>query len=88
MSEHGEQSDNVTPNASLTMPAPLPMVCTFVMYREGTGPETGGKVFDPYGFSSSSFASDETLCWFRAAELKHGRVAMVRNTDRQCLARA
>jgi len=43
---------------------------------EGTGPETGGKVFDPYGFSDPSFASEETLAWYRAAELKHSRVAM------------
>merc|ERR1719409_1608003 len=43
---------------------------------EGTGPETGGKVFDPYGFSKPSFASEETLAWYRAAELKHSRVAM------------
>merc|ERR1719305_1325477 len=41
---------------------------------EGTGPETGGKVFDPLGLSK--IASDETLAWFRAAELKHSRVAM------------
>jgi len=41
---------------------------------EGTGPETGGKVFDPYGFSKQ--ASAETLAWYRAAELKHSRVAM------------
>ena len=45
-------------------------------FREGTGPETGGKVFDPYGFSKPSFASEETLAWYRAAELKHSRVAM------------
>merc|ERR1719197_2246598 len=47
---------------------------------EGTGPETGGKVFDPYGFSDPSFASEETLAWFRAAELKHSRVAMAAAT--------
>merc|ERR1711871_383873 len=41
---------------------------------EGVGPETGGKIFDPLGFSK--IASDETLAWYRAAELKHGRVAM------------
>jgi len=41
---------------------------------EGTGPETGGKVFDPLGLSS--IASEETLAWYRAAELKHSRVAM------------
>merc|ERR1719235_1910481 len=41
---------------------------------EGVGPETGGKVFDPMGLSSN--ASEETLAWYRAAELKHSRVAM------------
>merc|ERR1719454_1083836 len=41
---------------------------------EGTGPETGGKVFDPIGLSK--IASEETLAWYRAAELKHSRVAM------------
>ena len=42
--------------------------------REGVGPETGGKVFDPMGLSK--IASEETLAWYRAAELKHSRVAM------------
>jgi len=41
---------------------------------EGVGPETGGKVFDPMGLSK--IASEETLAWYRAAELKHSRVAM------------
>jgi hypothetical protein len=41
---------------------------------EGTGPETGGKVFDPLGLSK--IASEQTLAWYRAAELKHSRVAM------------
>merc|ERR1719337_563529 len=45
---------------------------------EGTGPETGGKVFDPLGLSK--IASEETLAWFRAAELKHSRVAMAAAT--------
>ena len=40
------------------------------------GPETGGKVFDPPGLSK--IASEETLAWYRACELKHSRVAMVR----------
>ena len=40
------------------------------------GVETGGKVFDPMGFSK--IASAETLAWYRAAELKHSRIAMVR----------
>ena len=41
---------------------------------EGVGVETGGKVFDPMGFSK--IASAETLAWYRAAELKHSRIAM------------
>ena len=45
---------------------------------EGTGPETGGKVFDPLGLSK--IASEETLAWYRAAELKHSRVAMAAAT--------
>ena len=48
--------------------------------REGVGVETGGKVFDPMGFSK--IASAETLAWYRAAELKHSRVAMVRTHAR------
>merc|ERR1719409_2497273 len=44
----------------------------------GTGPETGGKVFDPIGLSK--IASEETLAWYRAAELKHSRVAMAAAT--------
>ena len=42
--------------------------------REGTGPETANKVFDPVGLST--MGSDATLRFFRHAELKHGRVAM------------
>eukprot|EP00967_Tisochrysis_lutea_P142889 scaffold264660_cov37-Tisochrysis_lutea.AAC.1 len=45
--------------------------------REGVGPETGNKVFDPLGLAK--IASPETLAWYRAAELKHSRVAMVRS---------
>mmetsp|Transcript_2278 Transcript_2278/g.6475 ORF Transcript_2278/g.6475 Transcript_2278/m.6475 type:complete len:88 (-) Transcript_2278:1029-1292(-) len=44
---------------------------------EGVGPETGNKVFDPLGLAK--IASPETLAWYRAAELKHSRVAMVRS---------
>jgi len=36
------------------------------------------KNFDPLGLSS--IGSDETLAWFRAAELKHSRVAMLATT--------
>merc|ERR1719284_882220 len=45
---------------------------------EGVGPETGGKVFDPLGLSK--IASEETMAWFRACELKHSRVAMAAAT--------
>jgi hypothetical protein len=41
---------------------------------EGVGPETASKVFDPLGLAE--MASPKTLAWYRAAELKHGRVAM------------
>jgi len=36
------------------------------------------KGFDPLGLAT--LGSDETLAWFRAAELKHGRVAMLATT--------
>merc|ERR1719379_290046 len=41
----------------------------------GVGPETGNKVFDPAGLAK--LGSDKTLAWYRACELKHGRVAML-----------
>merc|ERR1719206_396790 len=40
----------------------------------GTGIETGGQIWDPAGFATYS---DQSLIWFRACELKHGRVAML-----------
>ena len=36
------------------------------------------KTFDPLGLAT--LGSDETLAWFRAAELKHSRVAMLATT--------
>ena len=53
------------------------------MHREGVGIETGNKVFDPMGLSK--IASEETLAWYRAAELKHSRVAMVSSGQRGVL---
>eukprot|EP00542_Grammatophora_oceanica_P009156 CAMPEP_0194043512 /NCGR_PEP_ID=MMETSP0009_2-20130614/15114_1 /TAXON_ID=210454 /ORGANISM="Grammatophora oceanica, Strain CCMP 410" /LENGTH=208 /DNA_ID=CAMNT_0038687733 /DNA_START=82 /DNA_END=708 /DNA_ORIENTATION=+ len=44
----------------------------------GKSQEFGNRVFDPLGFSAG--ASDATLAWFRHAELKHGRVAMLAAT--------
>jgi len=46
----------------------------FVDTLEGSDVETGGGVWDPIGISSS--VSDEAMMWFRASEIKHGRVAM------------
>ncbi|CAB9505590.1 chloroplastic [Seminavis robusta] len=43
-----------------------------------TGSTMPVKAFDPLGLAD--FGSDETLAWFRAAELKHGRCAMVAAT--------
>ena len=43
--------------------------------REGIGEETGSEIWDPLDISGS--VSDEALMWFRHAELKHGRAAMV-----------
>merc|ERR1719419_1448344 len=47
----------------------------FIDTLEGTGEETGGEIWDPIGISAS--VSDEAIMWFRASELKHGRVAML-----------
>merc|ERR1719267_169793 len=47
----------------------------FVDTLEGTGEETGGEIWDPLDISGS--VGDEALMWFRAAEPKHGRVAML-----------
>jgi len=47
----------------------------FIDDLEGVGEETGGGIWDPLGISSS--VGDEAVMWFRAAELKHGRAAML-----------
>lgn len=47
----------------------------FIDSLEGTGEETGGEIWDPLAISDS--VSDEALMWFRHAELKHGRAAML-----------
>jgi len=41
---------------------------------EGAAHETGFEVWDPVGLAD--LGSEETLAWFRHAELKHGRVCM------------
>merc|ERR1719426_615758 len=42
---------------------------------EGVGEETGGEIWDPLDIAGT--VSDEALMWFRHAELKHGRAAML-----------
>merc|ERR1719482_2703761 len=69
------------PTPIVSMPRVAPAAASVQMGvadMEGTGPETGGKVFDPWGLSK--IASEETLAWYRAAELKHSRVAMAAAT--------
>jgi len=70
--------------SSAYMNAPLPVhfrtstaavKMAFVDDLEGTGEETGMEIWDPLSISSS--VSDEAVMWFRAAELKHGRAAML-----------
>merc|ERR1712021_58430 len=44
----------------------------------GVGPETGGKVWDPLKLASEdSMQQGINLAWYRAAELRHGRTAML-----------
>jgi len=47
----------------------------FIDSLEGTGEETGGEIWDPLDIAGS--VGDEALMWFRHAELKHGRAAML-----------
>ncbi|KAL9180682.1 hypothetical protein ACHAXT_011135 [Thalassiosira profunda] len=66
--------------AAAFAPAPTQRASTQVSL---TLDELGGgsaplKNYDP--FNLAEFGSDETLRWFRAAELKHGRCAMVATT--------
>ena len=61
--------------AALQAPAPRPARTALGSTEIGVGPETGGVMWDPAGFGK--LASPTTMKWFRASELKHGRVAMV-----------
>jgi len=71
--------------ASAYLNAPVPMMhaaarsaapkMAFIDSLEGTGEETGNAIWDPLDIAGS--VGDEALMWFRAAELKHGRVAML-----------
>ena len=61
--------------AALQAPAPRPARTALGSTEIGVGPETGGVMWDPAGFGK--LASPTTMKWFRASELKHGRVAML-----------
>ena len=52
-----------------------PAVRMAVSDMPGVGPETLNKVFDPLNLAG--LGSEKTMAWFRASELKHGRVAML-----------
>merc|ERR1712185_651838 len=60
-------------NALAPARAPMPTMSA-ADGMEGAAQETGNAVWDPLGLAD--LGSPATLAWFRAAELKHGRVAM------------
>jgi len=66
------------PTTGMRMGVPSSSVRMGVESMEGVGPETANKVFDPAGLST--LGGDETLAFFRHAEIKHGRVAMAAMT--------
>lgn len=51
-----------------------PMTPGYLEMMPGVSKEFGGKVWDPLRFGE--FVNEPTMNWFRAAELKHGRVCM------------
>ncbi|KAH8062031.1 chlorophyll A-B binding protein [Aureococcus anophagefferens] len=61
--------------APSTAAAPSTVLGADLTSMPGIGKETGDKPWDPYGFATK--ASTDTLGWYRAAEIKHGRVAML-----------
>ena len=67
-------SAGVVASRSAAVRAPAATMA-FIDSLEGTGEETGGEIWDPLGISNA--VSDEAMMWFRAAELKHGRAAML-----------
>jgi hypothetical protein len=69
------QMGYMAPVSTLRTPATAVSPRMSVENMPGTGPETLNKVFDPLKFSE--YGSDKTLAWYRASELKHGRVAML-----------
>jgi len=72
---------SLSAQAYMAAPMAMPTVqranvnMAFIDTLEGTGEETGGEIWDPLDIAGS--VGDEALMWFRAAELKHGRCAML-----------
>mmetsp|Transcript_22008 Transcript_22008/g.36358 ORF Transcript_22008/g.36358 Transcript_22008/m.36358 type:complete len:267 (-) Transcript_22008:420-1220(-) len=55
--------------------ADMTAASNYIDALEGTSVETGNMIWDPLGFTE--LVNDPTMRWFRAAELKHGRVCML-----------
>jgi len=70
LSMSGVDGAFVAPSAPVARAAPLQGIMD-----AGIGPETGGQMFDPAGFTK--FTDDRYIGWLRAAEIKHSRVAML-----------
>lgn len=73
------EEEAATEEAEEAAPAPAPAAPTYTcMSREAILAEPNtiefGQKWDPLGLSD--LGSDETIAWFRHAEVKHGRVAM------------
>merc|ERR1719502_2571720 len=62
-------------NAPMVVPHTAARAATPTMAFIDTLEGTGGEIWDPLDIAGS--VGDEALMWFRAAELKHGRVAML-----------
>ncbi|CEM36363.1 unnamed protein product [Vitrella brassicaformis CCMP3155] len=76
-----EDASAFVPNASPLLKSPKRSLRTTPSMKLGTnaqgliGSDLEWPEFDPLGFTNN--ISDETLEWYRAAELKHGRVCML-----------
>ena len=73
---HADQAEaEVAEEEEVAVPEPVAAVAAPAAVIGATAPFPG---FDPLGLAT--YGSDETYAWFRAAELKHGRVAMLATT--------
>ena len=65
----------LTPPSSLLSSRPASSLSSQADSMAGKSVELGGGVWDPLGLAD--LGSERTLRWFRAAEVKHCRVAML-----------